>query len=303
MRVDVVGATSGQENATGTVTLTDSNGGAAGPIVGPTGTAVPSFNLNTEGYLEDQTPFLAVGSHSFQAKYNGDASYSASALSTAVAFTVTQCNTSTTITTPPTTIHAGTQITINVLVDSATTGNPSGGSSGANMGGIVTFTTPTQSTMFRPALRPYSPNWLAAGAGASLGILFLLLVRFPVRRRWGVALATMLTCDGPGTSVSCGGGSSNSSSGGGTTTLGSVSPTAATDSAGFVAGQASIKITPTATETITATYGGDTNYKSFHLYLGDYHRAVILRARRHGSVCGSAASPRVLRAEHKGRCA
>ena len=82
IRVDVVGSSSGQESATGTVALTDK--GLA--IVNPTGGTTLNYSLNTEGYLEDQTPFLAVGTHGFQAKYNGDASYSASALSTTVAF-------------------------------------------------------------------------------------------------------------------------------------------------------------------------------------------------------------------------
>ncbi len=182
VRVDVTGQTSGEETATGSVTLTD-NGNA---IVGPTGTTASVFSLNSEGYLEDQTSFLAVGSHSFVAKYtgtsgSGDLSYNASANSAALPFTVTKCNTTTTITTLPTTIQPGGQVTITVLVDSFTSGNPSGGSSGANMGGTVMFTTPAQSALFRPVGAPSSPNLLAASLAAALAALLLLLFGFPLR--------------------------------------------------------------------------------------------------------------------------
>jgi hypothetical protein len=263
VRADVIGA-SGLQTATGSVALTD-NGSA---IVGPNGPAVSSFLLNTEGYLEDQTAFLAPASHSFVATYtgasgSGDASYHASAASSATSFTVTQCNTSATITTASTTIQHGTPITIGALIDSAVAGNPSGGSSGANMGGMVTFTTPTQSVTFPVAPPPNWVNWLAGGTISSLGLLILLFLRFRLRRSWVTAFATMLLAVILGTSFSCGGssGSTGGGGGGGTTTLGSIAPTATTDANGFVAGQASITITPAATETITVTYSGDANYK------------------------------------------
>ena len=132
IRVDVKGATSGQESATGTVTLEDN----AAPIVGPTGSTTSTFNLNSEGNLEDQTAFLAVGSHSFMAKYNGDASYSAmTSFTTPVKLTVTQAPTSTTFTFTP----VGNQFVLTATVDTQSSANPSGGSSGLSPTGMVTF--------------------------------------------------------------------------------------------------------------------------------------------------------------------
>ncbi len=138
IRVDVQGTTSGQESATGTVTLTD-NGAA---IVNPTGGTTPLFSLNTEGYLEDQTSFLAVGSHSFQAKYNGDASYSPTS-SSPVAFTVTQAPTTTTVTPSVNPVKANTNFTLTAIVDTQSAANPSGGSSGLPPTGMVTFSSGT----------------------------------------------------------------------------------------------------------------------------------------------------------------
>ena len=109
-------------------------------IVNPTGGTTPlNYSLNTEGYLEDQTPFLAVGAHSFQAKYNGDPSYSASALSTAVAFTVTPAPTITVVTPSTNTVAANTNFTLTAFVDTQSATNPSGGSSGLPPSGTVTF--------------------------------------------------------------------------------------------------------------------------------------------------------------------
>ncbi len=133
VRVDVVG-TSGQQSATGTVTLTD-NGIA---IVNPTGSTSPSFSLNTEGYLEDQTTFLAVGSHSFVAKYNGDASYTASSNSGAAALTVTQAATTTTLTTSATSVASTANIILTAFVDTLSQGaNPTGTVSFFNNGTLI----------------------------------------------------------------------------------------------------------------------------------------------------------------------
>lgn len=135
IRVDVQGASSGQESASGTVTLTD--GGVA--IADPFGNKTSTFTLNTEGYLEDQTAFLAVGSHSFQAKYNGDPSYLASPISAAVAFTVTQAPTTTTVSSSANPVAANTNFTLIAFVDTQSATNPSGGSSGLAPTGTVTF--------------------------------------------------------------------------------------------------------------------------------------------------------------------
>ena len=121
MRVDIVGNSSGEENATGTVTLTD-NGLA---IVNPTGGTTLQFPLNTEGYLEDQTPFLAVGSHNIQATYNGDASYNGS--SSSAALMVNQAATTTTLTASTTSVVTNQSITLTAFVDTLSVGkNPTG---------------------------------------------------------------------------------------------------------------------------------------------------------------------------------
>ena len=118
VRVDVTGATSGQENATGTVNLTD-NGVA---IVNPTGGTTLNFSLNTEGYLEDQTAFLAVGAHSFKATYGGDASYNASPASAAVALTVVPAATVTTVRPSPSVVTSTQNVTLTAFVDTQSFG-------------------------------------------------------------------------------------------------------------------------------------------------------------------------------------
>ena len=135
IRADVKGATSGLETGTGTVTLND-NGAA---IVTPFDTTSSSFPLNTEGYTEDQTTFLAVGMHSFTATYGGDASYNPSVVSAAVPLTVTQGSTTTTIHSSATSVMPGTNFTLNAVVDTQSSVNPSGGSYGLPPSGMVTF--------------------------------------------------------------------------------------------------------------------------------------------------------------------
>ena len=232
---------------TGTVALTDDGN----PLDGG------SFSLNSFGYFEDQTIQLPVGTHTIKASYGGDNSFSSSSSTDVV--TVTQCNTITTTTTPATKVSAGQQVTITVLVDSNSPANPSGGSNGANIGGTVSFTTPSHGGM-PPAMRPNHPNWLTVSLCAILGILSLLLARFPVRQRWGVAMTMLLLAAVVGATTSCG--SSPGATAPSVTTLGTQSLTATKDSQGFVAGQASITISPTVTESITAIYTGDPSYKS-----------------------------------------
>ena len=229
VRADVVGAASGLETATGSVTFTD-NGN---PIINPNGgtTSPSNFNLNTEGYLEDQTTFLAVGTHSFVAKYNGDASYNAST-SGAVSFVVTQAPTVTSVNATnncalpaapaSTTVHAGSPITLNVCVDTEVSSNPGGGSFGRFPTGTITLTIPATSALFRPSAPQPGPTqpktWLAAATGASLALLFLLFIlplgdRVTIPR-WGTASIVMLFAIVIGAAVSCGGGSTSSGGGG-----------------------------------------------------------------------------------------
>jgi Pro-kumamolisin, activation domain len=264
IRVDVTGK-SGQETATGNVTVTDS---FAGGLVGPTGSPAGIFTLNSEGYLEDQTAFLGVGSHKFAAMYtgtsgSGDGSYNASSNSSNVSLSVTQCNTASRILTAPIVVPAGTPVTIVGAVTSFTNANVFGGSVGANITGTLTFTGTTGVATVRPIGTPSSPGWPVwlAALGMSL-VLLALLVLFPARRRWGLAFGTLLLVGIIGTSVSCGGGSGGGG-GGGTPLNMSMGPTATfdqEDGVDFVAGIASITFTPHNSGTVTVSYSSDTNY-------------------------------------------
>jgi hypothetical protein len=139
IRTDVFGATSGQGNATGTVVLSDN--GVAG-IPDSIGVITTNYALNTEGYSEDQTNFLAVGTHSFQAKYNGDPSYNPMASpSTAVSFTITKAPTTAAISANNNSVAPNTDITFTAIVDTQSATNPSGGSLGAAPSGTVKFFT------------------------------------------------------------------------------------------------------------------------------------------------------------------
>jgi hypothetical protein len=265
IRVDVTGNSSHEETATGNVTVTDS---FTGGLVGPTGSPASTFTLNSEGYLEDQTAFLGVGSHKFAAMYtgtsgSGDGSYNASSNSGAVSLSVTQCNTSSFIITAPVVVQAGQPVTIVGAVTSFTTKNAFGGSVGANMTGTLTFTGSTGVATVRPIGTPSSPGWPVwlAALGMSL-VLLALLVFFPARRRWGLAFGTLLLVGIIGTSVSCGGGSGGGG-GGGTQLNMSMTPTPAVDGeegVDFVAGEASITFTPHNSGTVTVSYSGDANY-------------------------------------------
>jgi Pro-kumamolisin, activation domain len=269
VRVDVTGNKSGEETATGSVTITDS---IAGGLVGPTGKPASSFTLNSEGYLEDQTAFLAVGSHKFAAQYtgtsgSGDGSYSASSTSAMVPLSVTQCPTQTVIfTASPITVAAGTMVTIMAGTTSFTANNTFGGSVGANMTGSLTFTGTTGVAVAPPAGRPASPTWPVWLLALALSLILLtLLVLFPTRRRWGYAVTTLLLAGIIGTSVSCGGGSGNGGGGGGggTQLNMSVTPTPAVDQEDqidFVAGTGSITFTPSHSGTVTVSFSNDPNY-------------------------------------------
>ena len=277
LRADVVGVSSGLQNGTGTVVFKD---GAS---------TLGTFGLNNQGYTEDQTAVsvdgvtespLAVGSHSISISYNGDSSYCATSntngtcVGTTVAgplnFTVSKAPTTaaflassgSTSSSTSITVSKGATVTLSATVDTASSSaSSSGGSMGAKLTGTVTFSSPTHSTVPLSLPHPSMPNWIGAWIGAALGFLFLLFRRVPLRRHWGTAVTTILLMAAVGISVSCShAGTSNGGSAGGTA-LGSVSPTAATDSGGFVEGKASLTIQPAATETVTATYSGDGNYQ------------------------------------------
>ena len=137
VRADVIGAVSGQESASGSVTLVD------------TGIPLGAFPLNTEGYAEDQTgamvsgtavPPLAVGSHSFTASFSGDLSYTASNASTPVTLMILKAPTTISVTPSLTTVPINTPVTLTALVDTQSNSSlSSGGSSGIAPTGTVTF--------------------------------------------------------------------------------------------------------------------------------------------------------------------
>jgi hypothetical protein len=155
LRTDIVGKTSGQESASGTVTFLDN------------GTSIGNSALNTEGYTEMQTgsnidgyttPALAVGAHSITATYGGDNSYCASNAcgstdTSSVAFTVEAAPTTTSVGASTAaiplgtniTVASGTSVTLEAVVDTASgSGLSSGGSSGAFLTGNVAFTVTPQ---------------------------------------------------------------------------------------------------------------------------------------------------------------
>jgi hypothetical protein len=133
LRADVKGSSSGQETATGSVTLSD-NAASLG-----------AFPLNTEGYTEDQTasnvdgvftPPLAVGTHDLTASYSGDPSYGASSTSSTLVLNVEKAPTTTTVTSTP----SGGNFVLTAVVDTqSSSGLSSGGSSGNAPSGTVTF--------------------------------------------------------------------------------------------------------------------------------------------------------------------
>ncbi len=264
VRVDVGGLASGQESATGTVTISDSTSGCASSVCG-------TFPLNPEGYAEAQTPNLSfpgnlstsgiavipvlpLGAHHFSASYSGDGSYKAQASSSVATITITQATTATSITQAPTTVVSGASFSITALVDTNSLGTaPTGtltffngstqlgtpvnvtamldlnGFSAAT--GTITGVTLT-SAMPPPVERPGSPlRWLPMSAFAAAIACILLLLAVPARQRRTLVVMGVLLFAVALSAQGCGGHSS------GTTTP-----------------------PPPANGTITARYSGDANY-------------------------------------------
>jgi Pro-kumamolisin, activation domain/Bacterial Ig-like domain (group 3) len=121
LRADVSGL-SGQGIATGNIVFTDNgsllDGGA--------------FRLNSNGYTEDQTSLLSVGTHTITAVYSGDSSFNASQ-SGASMLTVTKAATSTVMISSPATILASAIFQLVAQVE------PQSGGYGLAPTGTVTF--------------------------------------------------------------------------------------------------------------------------------------------------------------------
>ena len=234
---------------TGTVTLTDSFSGA--------GTASGSFKLNSFGVFEDQNA-LAVGTHTIQASYSGDPSFSASSTS-ASTITINKAPTSVTVTPNSTSVAANMAFTVTVLVDTQTSSSTAGSNVAAPTG-MVTFTVTTTSAVFNPERHNWpEPNrFLVVEISAPLACLFLLAIATKMRRGsvlLGIALIAVIAGG-----TSCATQKINNTN---TTTLGTANLTATTDANGFMAATATLSgVKLTAAGTITATYSGDGNYNS-----------------------------------------
>ena len=92
---------------TGNLTVTP----APTDVSAPPGTVPGHYTLNTQGYAEDQPIQLPAGSHPFVAAYGGDISYTNS-VSASLPITITQAQTTTTISGVPSSAAAGTQISV-----------------------------------------------------------------------------------------------------------------------------------------------------------------------------------------------
>lgn len=249
-------ATTGSKPS-GTVMVSDSfNGGAAAPL------DAGSFKLNSFGYFEDQQIQLAVGTHSIQASYQGDNSFTGSQTS-APTVTVTKASTSAAVTPSSPSVAANTTFSLTVTVDTQTSTNPPTGSSGAAPTGMVTFsaTTTTMGSVFNPGRGEWpEPNrFLAGEICAAVGCLFAML--FATRRRRGTILLGFALITAIGVGTSCSSSANNSTTHTMTTTLGTANLGASTDANGFAAATATLSnVKLASTGTITATYSGDANY-------------------------------------------
>jgi hypothetical protein len=148
IRINVAGASgSCSANAagssgcpTGTITLTD--GGA--PLDGGT------FGLNSLGTTEDQASLLAPGKHSLAASYSGDANFAASGPTAADSITVTQGPTSVTVTSNAGSIASGGVVVLTAVVNT--------GSSGLAPTGTVQFFNGSTPLSGSVVLTPFRPN-------------------------------------------------------------------------------------------------------------------------------------------------
>ena len=268
---------------TGTITWTDSLNGAA-PIPLDAG----SYPLNSAGYAEDQPVNLINGSHVLTATYSGDDSYAPS--SGTYSLTVTPVMTSTTLTSDTANPIVGNSLDLTADVKTNTPGAaPScnaivfkDGSTVLQVGGDCLPTAgsvngPAETIfiagtfVFTPGVHSYTATYVGErGYSASVSAPLSVTVKFGTTLRVQAAPAQIFT--GQNTTLTVLVDTSNQSptpaptgtvtfTGSATGQIGSsltCAPT--TDPGGNEACQASISYTPTGSETVTATYSGDTNY-------------------------------------------
>jgi Pro-kumamolisin, activation domain/Bacterial Ig-like domain (group 3) len=270
---------------TGTINLTD-NSAALGP---------GSFLLNTNGYAEFDTSLLTGGPHNLSVSYGGDASYNASSGTDAV--TVTTAPTTTTISSPAPSVPAqnviiGQPLTVSVQTLSSSLGAIPDGTftvfDGTNqLTGIVStsgFTTPSSDQVTlngniqTKVSGPSGPHSLTAhysgdtnyAASVSGGVTFnalypdtMTLSANPNNVILGnsVTLTATLDTTNPASNATLkptGAITFNSSSG---AITGTVTTTTSQDSSGNWMEQATVTTTPQQTESVTASFAGDSNYE------------------------------------------
>lgn len=148
---------------TGTVTLTD--GGA--PLDGGT------FALSSLGTTEDQASLLAPGKHSLAASYSGDASFAASGPTAADSITITQGPTNVTLTSNVGSISSGGVVMLTAVVNT--------GSSGLAPTGTVQFFNGSTPLSGNVVLTPFKPNsFFLQGAATLTATLTTSLSAVPV---------------------------------------------------------------------------------------------------------------------------
>jgi hypothetical protein len=268
---------------TGTITRTDSlNGAAPVPLDGGT------FALNSAGYTEDQSIQLLNGSHVLTATYSGDRSYAAS--SGTYSLTVIPVTTTTALTASTMNAVVGNPFGLTADVKTNTSGAaPScnaivfkDGSTVLNLGGDCLPTAGSASgpaeTIFVSVVIPLTPgvhSYTASytgerGYSASVSVPVSVTVKLGTTLTMQAAPAQIFA--GQSTTLTALTDTTNRSptaaptgtvtfTGSGTGQIGSaVTCAPTTDPGGNEACQASVSYSPIGTETVTATYSGDTNY-------------------------------------------
>jgi hypothetical protein len=145
---------------TGTVALTDTVSANTNPLDGGT------FKLNSFGEVEDQAIQLPVGTHTINASYSGDPSFSASGPATAV-IVVSKASTTTSLAASQTTVAPGINVTLTATV--ATTSNATASSLQEPTGTVQFFingSTPLGAPV--PVVGGVNTNTLFAQATAQL---------------------------------------------------------------------------------------------------------------------------------------
>jgi hypothetical protein len=271
---------------TGTVNLTD-NGSPLGP---------GTLTLNSQGYTEFQAVQLTGGAHTLGGSYSGDASYNASAATDAI--TVNPAPTTTTITypspapNPPLTVIIGSPFTMDVSTNSQSNGAAPGGNYSVTDGStqipvttvyidrfaataslaawVSAYLEPTVSgpsgTHKLTAHYSGDANYASSDSGTvTVNALYPTTMSLAVNPNNivlgdSVTLTATLSTTNPASDAALkptGGITFNSNYG---SISGTVTTTVTQDSNGNWIEQAKITITPQQPETVTASFGGDSNY-------------------------------------------